>query len=174
MPVPDRQHRRSCAARPAFTLAEALLAATILAVVAASATLPFISGTQQMQASARLEQATALGQALMEEILARPFFAQTERLAAPGPGPGEKTRTLFKNIDDFHGLTESAANVRNYQNTLITDAGVSDLWRTASVQYVTFPDQDAADVDSFVHIHVTVFDGTDPIVTLDRIAARED
>jgi len=174
MPVPGENNRHRRAAHPAFTLAEALLAATILAVVAASATLPFISGTQQMQASARLEQATALGQALMEEILARPFFEPAERLAAPGPGPGETTRNLFNNIDDFHGLTESAGNVRNYQNTLVTDAGTSGLWRTASVQYVTFPGQDAADVNSFVHIHVTVFDGTDPIVALDRIAARED
>lgn len=168
---------KSCGCAPArrrgFTLAEALISAIILAIVSASATLPFIAGTQQIQASGRLEQATALGQALMEEILARPFLAPGDPDTTPGPEADESSRDEFKNKDDFDGLTESSGALKNFENALITDKDSSGLWRTATVHYVTFPDQAATDVNSFVHIQVKVYDGNDPIVTLDRIASRE-
>lgn len=168
--------QKSCGcagARRGFTLAEALISAMILAIVSASATLPFIAGTQQIQASGRLEQATALGQALVEEILARSFLAPGDPSTTPGPEADDTSRDQFNNKDDFDGLTESSGALRNYQNVVITDEDASGLWRTATVQYVTFSGQAADDVDSFVHIQVKVYDGNDAIVTLDRIASRE-
>ncbi|MBN2560690.1 MAG: type II secretion system protein [Phycisphaerae bacterium] len=174
---PTRQNGRNDArARGGFTLAEALLASTILAIVAATATLPFTAGVQQVNEAAKLEQAVALGQAMMEEILARPFFEPDERIASPGPGPDETSRELFNNIDDFDGYAESVGDLRNFENAVITDPSSDGFWRDVSVDYVSFPGlgQAGDDVNSFVHIRVRVYHNNALLVTLDRVASRED
>ena len=157
-----------------FTLAEALLASTILAIVGATTTLPFVAGVQRTNEAARLEQAVSLGQAMMEEVLARPFFEPGMRTPAPGPGPGETSRDKFDNLDDFHGFTESATGLKDYRNVAITDTSCAGLWRDVTVTYVTFPNQAASDTNSYVSIRVRVMDGNAPLVTLNRIVSRED
>lgn len=171
----DKQQRPGRAkARGGFTLAEALIASTILAMVAATATLPFVAGLQQAEEAAIQEQGVALGEAMMEEVLARSFFEEDERIAAPGPDAGETSRDVFDNIDDFHGYTEETDGLRDFENAVVTDASLTGFWRQVSVAYVSFPEQVADDVNSFVHIQVRVYHGNRLIVTLDRMASRED
>lgn len=165
---------RARGARGGFTLAEALIASTILAIVAASASLPFVAGVHQAKEAARLEQAVALGQAMMEEILTRPMLDPTGRVATPGPESGETSRDKFDNIDDFNGYTEQSTGLRDYKNVAITDSSLSGLWRNASVQYVTFPNQQSTDTNSYVKVIVYVWDGNAKLMTLTRIYGRED
>ncbi|HVP11574.1 MAG TPA: prepilin-type N-terminal cleavage/methylation domain-containing protein, partial [Phycisphaerae bacterium] len=157
-----------------FSLAEALIATAVLAIVSASAALPFAAGIQQTNEAAKLEEAVALGQAMMEEILARPFFQPGNRVASPGPGTGETSRPLFDNIDAFDSYAESDHVAKNYQNVAITDASAAGFWRQVSVQYITLPtlSQAATDVNSLVHIQVQVYYNDALLVTLDRIAGR--
>ena len=150
------------------------MATTILAIIATGAALPFIAGTQQIQHAAKLEQAVGFGEALMEEILARPFYESDVRLASPGPGAGETSRDLYNNMDAFDGLTESSGGLRDFQNTAVTDEAASGLWRSATVQYVRLPDQPADDRLAFVHIQVLVYQDGELLVRLDRLASRED
>jgi prepilin-type N-terminal cleavage/methylation domain-containing protein len=165
---------QSIARRGGFTLIEALLAATILAVAAAAGALPFVAGTHQAQEAARLEQAVALGQAMMEEILARPCYEPGVRYPTLGPDAGETTRNLYDNIDDFHGLNESVTGLRNYNNQLITDEACAGLWRDVNVEYVSFANQQSNDTNSYVKVRVRVYDGPETLVTLYRLVARED
>lgn len=169
-----RYHRR--APRLAFTLAEALLSAVILAIVSASASLPFAAGLHQTNEAAKLETATILGQAMMEEIMARPFFEEDERVAAPGPGAGETSRILYNNIDDFDGLAEASGDLHDFMDLSVDDDWLDGYWREVTVQYVTLSGlgQKTDDVNSFVHITVTVYYETLPLVRLDRLASRED
>ena len=160
--------------RRGFTIAEALLAATILSIVSATALLPFAAGLHQSVEAARLEQAVALGQAMMEEILARPFADPDGGTPAVGPESGETSRDKFDNIDDFNGYAESDHLARNYLNVVITDTAVKDLWRSVSVQYVTMPNQAASETNGFVRVTVSVYYDTALLVRLDRIASRED
>ena len=153
---------------------EALLASTILAIVASAAVLPLAAGGQQVNAAAELEQATALGEAMMEEVLARPFFEPGQTAPTPGPDPGEGHRRQYKSIDDFSGFSESAGGLTDFLKTGISDTSVAGFWRTVSVQYVTFPDQDPSDVNSFMHVQVKVYHESVLLVTLDRIVSRED
>jgi prepilin-type N-terminal cleavage/methylation domain-containing protein len=157
-----------------FTLVEALLASTILAIVASAALLPFAAGMQQVNAAAELEQATALGEALMEEVLARPFFEPDQVAPTPGPDASETNRLEYKSVDDFSGFSESSGDLRNFEDNTITDPAVAGFWRTVSIQYVTFPNQDPSDVNSFMHVQVKVYRETALLVTLDRIVTRED
>jgi prepilin-type N-terminal cleavage/methylation domain-containing protein len=166
--------RQSCGRGRGFTLVEALLATTVLAIVSASAALPFVAGVHQANEAARMEQAVALGQALMEEILTRPVLDPTGRGATPGPESGESARNLFDNIDDFNGYSEQATGLRDYKNVAITDSVLSGFWRDAAVQYVTFANQQTADTTGYAKITVRVWDGNANMVTLTRVAARED
>lgn len=164
--------------RRGFTLAEALLASTILAIVSASAALPFAAGVQQAQEAARLTQAVALGQAMMEEVLARTFldpdFSPSDsRAYTPGPELDELSRDQFDNIDDFHGYSESGIGLRRYTNEVITDPDCAGFWRDVQVSYVSYAGQQTSDTNSFVNIRVRVWDGTAVAVTLNRIATRE-
>jgi Tfp pilus assembly protein PilV len=158
-----------------FTLAEALIATTVLAIVSATAALPFAAGMQQTNEAAKLEQAAALGQAMMEEILARPFFQPGNTTAVPGPGAGETSRPLFDNVDAFDGYAESDHVLRDFQNAVVTDASASGFWRQVSVQYVTLPSLNPAttDVNSIVHVQVKVYSNNALLVTLDRLVSRE-
>lgn len=160
--------------RSAFSVVEALLAASVLAIVTASTALPFAAGVQQANQAARLDAAAALGQALMEEILARPFYPPGVRTPAPGPESGETSRDLYNSIDDFNGFSESATGLRNYQNQPITDSTLSGFWRDASVTFVSFSGQASGDTNSYVKIVVRVWDGNAALVTLTRLASRED
>ena len=172
-----RQPRRrpGIAARRGFTLAEALLAATVLAIVSATAILPFLAGNQQVNEAAKLEQAAALGQALMEEILARPFADPNSTSVTPGPETGESSRNLFDNIDDFNGYSEAVGGVKNFKNAAVTAASTNGFWRQATVTYITFPglNQQPTDLNSLVRIEVQVYYGTTLLIKLDRIATRE-
>ena len=159
--------------RRGVSLAEALLASTILAVVGATATYPFVAGTQQVTESAKTEEAVALGQALMEEILARPFFEEGSTTPSPGPDAGETDRSLYKSIDDFHGVSESDKVLRNFKNDDAADSSNDGYWRTASVVYVSFPNQSPGDANAFARITVDVFYKDTLQVRLVRIAARE-
>jgi type II secretory pathway pseudopilin PulG len=159
----------------AFTLAEALLAATILAIVSSTAILPFLAGNQQVNEAAKLEQAAALGQALMEEILARPFSDPDGSPYTPGPEAGETSRNLFDNIDDFNGYSEAVGGIRNFKNAAVTAPSTNGFWRQASVTYVTFPalNQQTSDVNSLARIAVQVYYGNTLLLKLDRITTRE-
>jgi Tfp pilus assembly protein PilV len=156
--------------RRGVSLAEAMLASTILAVVGATATLPFVAGTQNVQESAKVEQAVALGQALMEEILARPFFDGADRTPSPGPEADEANRFAYRNVDDFHGYSESDRVLRTFSNAAVNDESLNGFWRTASVQYISISGSSPA----FVRITVNVHFHDTLLVTLTRIAARED
>ncbi len=160
--------------RAGFTLMEALMASTILAIVASSALLPLAAGVQQVNAAAELEQATALGEAMMEEVLARPFFEPGQFSPTLGPDGSESNRDQFKSVDDFASFSESAGNLKNFEHIDISDTSLAGFWRTVSIQYVTFPNQDPSDVDSFMHIQVKVYLDSVLLVTLDRIVSRED
>jgi len=145
-----------------------------VAIVTASAALPFCAGVQQATAAAHLEQAVALGQAMMEEVLARPYYEPGVRAPALGPDSGETSRDLFDNIDDFHGYSEQTVGLRDYRNQAINEAECAGFWRDVTITYMTYAGQQTSDTNSFVGIRVRVFDGTECMVTLNRIATRED
>ena len=153
--------------RGGFTLAEALLAATVLAIVSATATLPFAAGVQQTNEAAELDQAVALGQAMMEEVLARPY-------AAPDGYTSGATRETFQEVADFNGLAETNGDLRDFQNAKITDGTVSGFWRTVTVTPVTFANQATGDAGNLVRVEVRVYRDNALLVLLSRVTTREE
>lgn len=73
----------------------------------------------QMQAAEALRQSRAatLAEALMEEILAKPY-EDPEGASTPGPDEGEISRADFDNADDYHGYNEPAGGLKNSASEL--------------------------------------------------------
>lgn len=169
--------------RAAFTLVEALLAATILSIVSAAAVLPFCAGTQQINEAARMQYAVALGEAMMEEVLARSFEDENTQVVAyvgMGPGiiqlpaePAPTGRTAFDSMLQFNGFTESAGNLKSYDEQVISDDEFQGYWRKVSVEYVTFPGQAVNDANRIIRIKVEVYRDTTLMMTLTRLATKE-
>ena len=86
-----------------FTLIEALMAASILAITVAAAIVPFTCGVRTQDIETRQTLAVGLAQDLMEEILLKPFEEpddgddSADPASAFGPEAWEPTRSaLFR------------------------------------------------------------------------------
>jgi len=159
-----------------FTLIEAMLAAVVLAITVVAVVAPFAAGARSQQVEMRMSLAVGLAEQLMEEILQKPFeepddgdtLAEDE--SAFGPEADEATRADFDAIDDYHGQTEAAGQIRQPDGTLVTDPAATGLSRHVTVQYVLVAGQDAADDKLFLRVTVEVRHEGQPLVTLTRLA----
>jgi MSHA pilin protein MshD len=158
-------------ARQGFTLIEALVAATILAITVTAVTLPFTAGAQNEQDSARLTLAVAYAQELMEEILSRPFDDPGGGMT-PGPEAGETSRDLYDNIDDYHGYSEADGQIKDMYGLAATDRLAAGLSRSVAAEYVYVAGQDTSGSPTFIRVTVTVRYRGRPLVTLQRMVYR--
>ena len=155
--------------RRGFTLVEALLASSILAMAILALTLPFTAAAQNQRADGQITFAAALAQELVDEILTKPFYDPQGGGLTPGPEPGESGRNLFDNIDDYHGYSESDGNVTNAAGEVCTDALATGLSRSATAEYVRVAGQSDTDPPTFISVTVTVNYHSDPVVSLSRL-----
>lgn len=93
-----------------LTLMEVLLACAVLGFVVAAVAPAIVAGQMQAHDAMREERAVQLADALLEEILSKPY-ADPEGATVTGPDAGETQRTLFDNCDDYHGYSEALGAV---------------------------------------------------------------
>lgn len=86
-------------------MASAVLAMAVLAVTQA-----VTAGQAQTYDALHRVRASALADALMEEILSKPY-ADPQAAVALGPDSGETGRSLFDNMDDYHGFSQTQENL---------------------------------------------------------------
>ena len=161
----NRPGRHHCAA---FTLVEALMASTILAMAIFGILVPFSTGAQNQQTDARYTMAVNLAQELLEEILSKPFY-DPQGPSAPGPEAGETSRSLFDNIDDYDGYSEPDGGIVDHDGHAITDPIAKGLTRQASCAYVYVTGQDHGAGATFIRITVTVSYKGMAVVSLKRL-----
>lgn len=155
--------------RNGFTLAEALIAATVLAVAVTAITMPFTAAAQNQLDDARLTLAGSWGQGLMEEILDKPFD-DPDGPSDPGPESGETTRSKFDNIDDYHGFSESPGQMTVPGGQVVADPAAEGLSRAVTAEYVYVAGQDTSAPPDFIRVIVTVRYASTTLVTLTRLA----
>ena len=159
----------------AFTLLEALLAASVLAITVMAITMPFTAGMRTQAAEARQTVAVSLAEELMEEVLQKPFEEPDDGDEAPedgadfGPDVGESTRSDYSAIDDYHGYVESAGAIQDPEGELMDDPASAGLSRHVTVTYVYVSGQDPAGDPSFLRVIVEVRCLDEPLVTLTRL-----
>jgi len=138
-----------------FSLTEALIGITLLAVCVFAITMPFTVGAGIEQEDARRSLASMLASEMMEEILAKPFD-DPQGGGSAGPEAGESSRSNFDNIDDYDGYSESAGAIADMAGTALTEPAATDLSRHVTVDYVYVSGQDTGESASFVRITVQV------------------
>jgi len=151
-----------------FTLAEAVLAAAVLAMTVSAIILPFSASVMNQQAEARITMATCLAEEMMEEILSKPF-RDPDGSSSPGPESGESARDDFDNMDDYHGYSESAGGIISSQQAVITDPAATGLSRSVSVDYVYVSGQDTSADPTFLRVEVKVLYRGQDAVALTRL-----
>jgi MSHA pilin protein MshD len=154
-----------------FTLAEALLAAAILAMAITAITMPFATGAASEQLDGRQTLAVALAQEMIEEILAKPFD-DPQGASSPGPEGGETSRSRFDNIDDYHLYTETPGHIADGSGTVITGPAANGLSRHVTAEYVYVAGQDTGQPADFIRITVEVRHDNTPLITLTRLAYK--
>lgn len=157
------RHRRP-PDRRGVTLLEALIAAALLAMVAASVIVPFTAAAQANAQDARQTLAIHLAEDLMEEILSKSFGDPD------GTEAGEGGRGEWDDMDDYDGYDEPPGTMAGFDGAAVVDPAAAHLSRHAVVTPVHLPGQDVGQPETFVRIIVEVRYHGDPIVTLCRLA----
>lgn len=101
----------------ALTLPEVLIAAAVLSIVVIGLSHAVASGQAQTYNALHEARALALAQALMEEVLARPYNDPGGDTAI-GPDVGEVDRNDFDAVDDFDGYEEAADALADHEAVL--------------------------------------------------------
>lgn len=162
----DMRRGGSWRGRRAFSLMEVTVAvaivggllAAVLNTIGASAT-----GATVMSDRARGQ---ALALELLSEILPLPYQDPQAGAGTLGPGPGESTgtRTLFNDVDDYHGWSASPPQYRD--GTVMS--GFSGWTRGVQVQWVqvTSPDTVSASDTGVKRITITVKRGAREVTSV--------
>jgi len=103
-----------------FTLIELVLAMAVLAIAISSVVVGVNANLNRANIPHIESRAVALGQAYLEEILAKPFDENTPAGGLPacnavactqvanfGPDNGEPSRPLYDDVDDYHGINDN-------------------------------------------------------------------
>ncbi len=157
--------------RRGFTLAEALMATVVLGIAASGVLYPFTVGAGLRAEGMRRTLGAKLAGDLMEQILTKPFLDPEGSDYNPGPDSGD---TIFDNIDDYHGYSESQGQVTDASGEVFTDPAYAKFSRRVSCQYVYVPQQPELEENQCNFILVTVsvqWNGKD-ITTINRLVSK--
>lgn len=154
--------------RHAFTLAESLLAAVVLAiaVIAVSATLS--ASQAHVNAIENGSRAASLARQLMEEIAAKPFVAVD---ATPG-WPGVTSRASYDTVNDYDGYTDTTP--LPMLDGEPSGAGGAGFTRSVTFHYPATLFGTTPHAGDFVIVDVAVRDPSGVACTLRRLFAQVD
>jgi Tfp pilus assembly protein PilV len=167
--------RRGSAAafRRGFTLAEGLIAATVLAVAVVGIAGVLAASYQQTTGQADTAAALAVARPLVEEIAARPF-------AVPGstrPGwPTQTDRRQYDEVADYHGYTDTTAAMTTAGGIPLSVAATDGtaFTRTVTVTAGAVPSLPGAAPrpDDFLAVTVRVTGPRNLDVSITQVVAR--
>jgi MSHA pilin protein MshD len=128
------QNRRAFRAQRGFTAIEALVAATILAILTAAVSGALMAGRAQSKLARDTLSASFLAQSLMDEIMRLPF---NDPLGYTAIGPdGSETRATFDNTDDYCSYTDGPGAITDLAGNAYPDA-YNGFVRTVSMSAVS-------------------------------------
>ena len=154
--------------RNGFTVTEALLAVSLLAMAVTAITVPFTAVAHNEAEDARRCLAGLLATEMMEDVLAKPFD-DPDGPSSPGPEAGETARSDFDNVDDYDGYSESSGAVASMSGAVMDDPGATGLSRHVDVDYVYVSGQDTDGAATFARVTVRVDYEGDEVLTVARL-----
>lgn len=105
-----RHHHKRTAG---FTMAEVLIASSVLSIAVLAIVDAVTTGQQTTYQAMHDMRGMALAEAMMEEIQAKPYDDPDGGPEVIGPEPGEVTRASFDNADDYHNYNEAVGGTED-------------------------------------------------------------
>lgn len=158
------------AGRRGLTLTECMLALVILPLAVTAIAYAITAGQTQSAEALRQERAAMLAEALMEEILAKPYD-DPGGVNNLGPESGETTRTLFDNMDDYNGYTEAPGALKDATGALYP-SDFQRFGRSVTCSYTSITLSGLGSTTNGLSITVKVTDRGTDVITLTRFVAR--
>lgn len=158
-----------------FSLIELLVGLVVLGVILSGLSMLLQQGYRQLSYSRSTQNAFALAELYMEEILATGRWDErSERFGTPGGivwpeslatiGPEENSRSAYDDIDDYHGSVFSAPH-QSKSGVALGDQ-YAGFETTISVRFQTLDGSDSGTATDIKHIEVEVTWGTDQSIIL--------
>ncbi|MFQ5414623.1 MAG: hypothetical protein ACE5E6_09220 [Phycisphaerae bacterium] len=145
------------------------MASIVLSISAAAVAAALLAGVRQTQEAVRMTRAAELAEALMDEILALPYD-DPNGASALGPEAGETARSLYDNVDDYHGFSEAAGAVADATGTTYA-AAYAAFDRSVTVSTSSVQPTGFAAAVAGVSVTVTVQEAGRPLAVVTRFVA---
>lgn len=124
--------------RRGFSVAEGLIASTILAMAVVGIAGPLGAASEQGKLLRERATALTLARELMEEIAAKPLL-DGGTTCHQGPESGETSRALYDSADDYHNYHDSTTDLRDLSGHALAYPTDSVYTRDVTVEYRTTP-----------------------------------
>lgn len=157
--------------RGAFTLAESLIAATILAAAAVGIISPLTASHHQTETRQITTAELALGHELLEEIAARPLLG-SDGLTHQGPDSGQTTRDTFTSAGNYDGYTDTTSSMVMLDDSSVALSLPAVFTRKVTVQFLSSRTGPVAGSGDFAQVTVTVSATNEPTITLTKLLCR--
>ncbi len=156
--------------RRGFTAFEALLASTILALIAGAVAAAISAGQQQTEMARDTVNASLLARSLMDEIERLPY-ADPQGTTTWGPDWGETSRRLYDNIDDYANYTDGPNNIADLSGTSYP-SDFQNFTRTVTMTATDYSPASFGRTVSGVLVTVTVSSNGQSLITLQRFLSQ--
>jgi Tfp pilus assembly protein PilV len=141
--------------RRGLTLAESLLAASVLAVGVIGIATSISVSSQQTRVAEDEATASTLARQLMEEISAKPFLDPDTNLRTSGAN--EANRSQYDNIGDYHNYSDSTASLTTASGISILSSSSKVFQRKVTVDYRAAPGDTATNANgNYAVVTVTI------------------
>ncbi len=157
--------------RRGFTLAEGLMAATLLSMSVVCILGPISASFEQSRAGERAATASALARQLLDEVGGKPFEDPSDYSRILGPEGDEPARSRFDNIDDFHSYTDSSSNLTLLDDSTLSVGDGEVFNRGVTVDYRSDPATSATWGDMAL-VRITVIQPDGRAIRVNRLACR--
>jgi type II secretory pathway pseudopilin PulG len=157
--------------RAAFTIAEAMVASTVLAIAVVGIAGPLGAASEQARILNERGTALTLARELMEEIAAKPL-CDGGTTCHLGPESGETDRSKYDSADDYNTYHDTTATLNNLSGQSEGFDPNVIYTRDVTVEYRTSPSGTSAGSGDYGLVTVSVTTPHNQVVKLSRLLCK--
>jgi len=158
--------------RAGFSIAEAMVASTVLAIAVVGIAGPLGAASEQAKMLNERGTALTLARELMEEIAAKPL-CDGGTTCHLGPETGETDRSKFDSADDYNLYHDSTTSLNNLSGQSAGFDASSVFTRDVAVQYRTSPSGTSTTSGDYGLVTVSVTTPHQQVVKISRLLCKE-
>jgi hypothetical protein len=164
--------RRPLGSRRGFSVAEAMMASTLLAIAVVGIAGPLGAASEQSRMGAERGAALILARELMEEIVAKPL-CDGGATCHLGPESGESARSKFDSADDYHLYHDTTKELKDLSGQELAFSTDSVYERDVTVEYRTSPGGSATTSGDYAVVSVNITTPHKQVVQIWRLLTRQ-